>query len=628
MITEVIKIQADLKNATKEIEKLNESIVDLQKEQKTQSENAIKQAKEQQKAQEKTNSILKKTANGFKGIGLAMKAAGFALIMKAVGKLTEALMRNQEIADTVNIVFTSISLIFKQVADVLKDVFERVSEATGGFDALRKVLGGAFSLAINTIVLAIQGIVLGVQKAQLAWEDSFLGGKDPEKIKELQANIDETRDKIGATTDRIKQAGSDIAQNFVEAVTEVGTLAVGVAEGTAKAIQDINLSTVVENAKSLVELRNNYELLALEQERLRQQAEQEAETFRTIRDDSTKSIEDRILANEEFIKANERAVEAEKEALQNRINAIQQTIELEGENVELKNQLFSLNTELEAIELKRTQIEKENKIAGNALQVEKNNLLQTELQAQNELEIMNNRFSAELEKNEIKRLEMLRSALEQEKLIELERLQNKIDTAEAGTQARVDAEVEYNRRKAELQNESDALDQQIKDAESAREIAVTDLKLQLASDGLGAIMGFAKQGSKFAKGLAVAQATMDTYKAVNGIFANAAANPSTILFPAYPYIQSGIALVKGLATVKNILKTPEVATSVTAGGGGGQPVSPVAPAFNVVGASDTNQLANVLAEQKKEPTRAYVVANDVTTAQSLERNIVGNASIG
>lgn len=52
-----------------------------------------------------------------------------------------------------------------------------------------------------------------------------------------------------------------------------------------------------------------------------------------------------------------------------------------------------------------------------------------------------------------------------------------------------------------------------------------------------------------------------------------------------------------------------------------------APAFNVVGVSGTNQLANAIAGQQAKPQRAYVVANDVTTAQGLDRNIVEGASI-
>jgi len=55
--------------------------------------------------------------------------------------------------------------------------------------------------------------------------------------------------------------------------------------------------------------------------------------------------------------------------------------------------------------------------------------------------------------------------------------------------------------------------------------------------------------------------------------------------------------------------------------------APQAPAFNVVGASGMNQLAEGIAGAQARPQRAYVVANDVTTAQGMDRNIVEGASI-
>lgn len=51
-----------------------------------------------------------------------------------------------------------------------------------------------------------------------------------------------------------------------------------------------------------------------------------------------------------------------------------------------------------------------------------------------------------------------------------------------------------------------------------------------------------------------------------------------------------------------------------------------APSFNVVGTSGQNQIAQSLGNQA--PVKAYVVSNDVTTAQSLDRNIVNTATIG
>ena len=52
-----------------------------------------------------------------------------------------------------------------------------------------------------------------------------------------------------------------------------------------------------------------------------------------------------------------------------------------------------------------------------------------------------------------------------------------------------------------------------------------------------------------------------------------------------------------------------------------------APIFNIVGTTGANQIADVFASQNQSPMRAYVVANDITTAQSLQRNIIEGAGI-
>jgi hypothetical protein len=70
-----------------------------------------------------------------------------------------------------------------------------------------------------------------------------------------------------------------------------------------------------------------------------------------------------------------------------------------------------------------------------------------------------------------------------------------------------------------------------------------------------------------------------------------------------------------------------------AGAGGSIPsiqapsIAASSPSFNIVGQGGTNQLADTLSGQGKKPIKAYVVSSDVTTAQSMERNIVSSASI-
>ena len=85
-------------------------------------------------------------------------------------------------------------------------------------------------------------------------------------------------------------------------------------------------------------------------------------------------------------------------------------------------------------------------------------------------------------------------------------------------------------------------------------------------------------------------------------------------------------------------------TNPKSAGGGGSPSTPsyssrsaaeptppmtsIPPEFNTVGASGTNQLADAIGGQSQQPIQTFVVANDVTTSQSLERNIVTGATIG
>ena len=113
----------------------------------------------------------------------------------------------------------------------------------------------------------------------------------------------------------------------------------------------------------------------------------------------------------------------------------------------------------------------------------------------------------------------------------------------------------------------------------------------------------------------------------------------------YALLPGGLALAKAEKTLNNIslglgiagsvLATSSALKALKAGGSvsspsvsTSEPTAPQAPAFNIVGQSTTDQLADVIAGQAGQPTRAYVVSNDVSTAQELDRNIIQGASIG
>ena len=632
MTEETIKISADVKDAQKKIDLLTEAVVELTQANKEAQEQMNDTAQGTAKEQGRLTKAITGVGKSFKGVGLAMKAAGFAIIMKLVDQLGEAFMSNQKIVDLTSEAFETVSIILKQVADIFFDVFDKVSEATGGFDALKKLLGGALTIAINSIVITIQGIVWGIQKAQLEWADSFLGGGSDAEIAQLKKNLEETEDAIGATADRIAQAGSEIADNFVEAVGEIGSLAQGIAEGVALAVETIDVAQANADAKRLVASKRNFELLSLQQQRLVEEYDLAAEKQRQIRDDETIAISDRIKANEELGKVLDKQSEAEKATVQLRINAIQQEINLKGTSIELTNELYSLNTELAAVEAKVIGFKSEQLTNTNGLLKEQQELTGSQIETETRLALERARFDAERETNELRRLENLKIVLEQEQEIELERLQGKIDIYALGTQARIDAENEYKERKQALDLEIASNEDAINKEKSKNEIKWSELtekeKLSIISDGFSNLASILGEESAAGKAAAIAAATIDTYSSATASYSSLAGIP--VIGPALGAAAAGAAIVSGLATVKQILATKTPGNkSVSASAPSAPPIPTISqPAsFNVVGVGGSSQLASAIGQQEQQPVQAYVVSNDVTSAQGLQRNIVEAASI-
>lgn len=639
-VEETIKIQADVKDAVKKISDLTKAVEDLTKqneEQQKQLESSMKSstkaAKEQAGAINKIKKSVDKARKGFKGFGLVLKGLGFGILIKLGAKMFDMFQQNQQVVEIFNGVAETLSIILKQIVDIMTPIIQRINEATGGFDALQKVLGGALSIAVNSIVLGFQLVAAGIKNAQIAWEKSWFGGNDPERIKELQGELGEIKESIGETTDRISDAGKQIGENFIEAVGEVGTAAQGIVEGMSEVVEKVDVQTAMAQGKALARTAKNFELAALQQQRLKEEYDRSAEELRQIRDDESISIEERIEANEKLGDVLNDQIKAEKATVQARIDAIQEEIDLKGESAERTNELYALNTELAAIDAKVAGFKSEQLVNQNALIKEQNELKQSQLETDTTLNLQQARFLVEQETNEMKRLEMLRVVLEQEKEIELERLQSKIDTYALGTQARIDAENEFAVRKQELDQEIASNENAINALKSKNEIDWANLteeeKMQIVSQGFKNLASVLGEESAAGKAAAIAGATIDTYQSATASYKSLAGIP--VIGPALGAAAAGAAIASGIATVKKITatKTPggkgSAAPSISAPGRQATPSTP--PAFNVVGASGANQLADVIAESEKKPVKAFVVSNDVSTAQELDRNIVEGASI-
>ena len=188
----------------------------------------------------------------------------------------------------------------------------------------------------------------------------------------------------------------------------------------------------------------------------------------------------------------------------------------------------------------------------------------------------------------------------------------------------------YATEEDKIREEQKAKDDKAAEDTKIRERAVANAKLDIAQNTIALIGEIAGKGSKVGKALALAQATISGYQGVQNAYTTAAASPITIGFPAYPYIQAGLAGAFSLLQIKKIMSTdPSGSSSPNLGGGGaGGGGGATPPSFNVVGNTGVNQLAGVIGNKEAAPVQAYVVANNVTTAQSLDRNIIASATLG
>jgi hypothetical protein len=166
-------------------------------------------------------------------------------------------------------------------------------------------------------------------------------------------------------------------------------------------------------------------------------------------------------------------------------------------------------------------------------------------------------------------------------------------------------------------------------------------KLQMASSALSILQDAtslftarnekdARTQFKINKALSLSSAVVNTALAVTAAL-TAGGNPIK-LATGMQFVEAGIAAASGAVSIAKISATQFTASggsssggggSTTSGGGGGNNAQIQAPSFNIVGNNGLNQLSQL----KQAPVQAYVVSGAMSTAQSLDRNRVRNATL-
>ena len=590
-----IDVVANTKKASQEIKDLKKQI-----------ENLSKEVVDSNKKTEDAINALKKTtdeaAGGIKGMGLAIKAAGVGLFLKVLEGLTELFMTNQAVVDASATAFKALEIAFNDlfklvtsnvgpITDYFKKIFDDPQKAVADLGkAIKENMIERFNSAIE--VLGYLGTAIK-KVFEGDWDGAIEAASNAGKeFTDVLTGVDDSFDKT------------------VELVKEVAVATADYATSTLKA------------ADASVQLAKQAELAEVQNVGLLEMYDRQAEQQRQIRDEERNTITERIEANEKLKALLELQNTQMLENARISERQAQAAFDLNGSQ-ENAIALQTAKNEVLAVQATTEGFISEQKANDLALTKEAQELDQVVEDGKILRRQEERAWNAERQMGEFMRITALQEATVLEIAEETTRLEAKKALYKEGTQAFADANEELLNYQAESNRKIAELD----DMSAAAKIDIAKSTL----DSLANIFG---KESKAGKAAAIASTTITTLQSSISAFNSLAGIP--VVGPVLGGIAAASAIATGFRTIKEIKGTKLPTINGVGGGdvGGGSTPSvpnfqaPSIPAdFNVVGTTGTNQLADAIGGQTQAPVKAYVVSGDVTTSQSLDRNIVESATL-
>ena len=568
--TIVIDVQTD--KAVKNIDKLNDSVKETGKETKNTSADIDRVTGGAATKFKGLTSTVGGVIKSFKSLRVAIIASGIGALVLAVVAVGQAFTRSEEGQNKFAKIMAVIGSVTDNLLDLLADlgesiisVFEDPKQALIDFKkAFIQNITNRFDSAIKTL--------------------GFLGSAIKKVFK---------GDFKGAMEDA-KSAGS----SYIDTLTGVNDT-LGKTAAAVKGLKD----ELVEEGKIAAQIADN-----------------RAKADKIER----KNIVDRANANQKISELRFKAEQRDKFSAAERVKFLKEASALEEETT---------NKEIEAAKLRFEAKKLENQLTK----------------------------STKEDKDEEARLEAQLIALTTAKLNLQKRLQTSITTFQNEQKAQEAAELKEQEEAlaAEQKKSDDAIEAKRKENEAIK--ALNDKKLQdeiaqtkaeednrqkqyaVVGNAIGNLQNIFAAFGKESKALAIAGIVVEQVASISKIISNTgianakavAASPLTFgqPFVGINSVSAGLSIagsvagaVKAISDLKSNKKSPSSA-SASSGVRSAAPRAPQAASFNLVGQGGTNQLAEAIGSQSQQPVRAYVVSNDVTTAQSLDRNIVESASL-
>jgi hypothetical protein len=654
-------IEVDDKGSAKVVDKLADGLNDVKKA----GGKAADGIQETTQAAEKGEGAFKKLGSTIKG-GL-----GIGLVIGALDTLKNGLMENQKVQDLMNQAMVVFQGVINGVIEVLDPLFKALmlafqSPKQAWDDLMASFETGANWIKENLIDFVFNKFIqwandaqIGILKLRKTWNEWT---KDTEEAKKIQEEINALQDE----NNKLNEENAKKVQNIQKVVSSVK-------EGVVSAFNTIAKSTkkAFDNKDVLANAEFNINKLSVLYTGIVEKYDLMSEKQRQIRDDETKTIDERIKANEELAKILDEGAEKEKSNIQARIGLLQMQQNLLGVNKDRQLEILSLQQELTGVDAKYAGLKSEQLTNINSLEKEGIELKRAEAEGTIEANAIIAQSNADLLAETLEGFDARKKAIDEEYKSRLELLDTEISQLKEGTQAYVDAvnekkvldaqyaadskalskEVADYKKEKEAQVREDAIDSlnKIMDVskafldnsnaqldkdyekriENLKQLGYTEEQISEMRDAeLQKIDDRARRNFEIAKNINYAQTLLSAIQGTQEAYTAANKSPITAIFPAYPYIQAAAAAAFGAAQLQQISQSDyqsKLNPSVGSGASGGFS----GPSVGIVSGqmNQTNQLQAQLNSQMSRPTRAYVVGQNVTSQQSLDRHIAQNATL-
>ena len=625
------KINVQTKGATKEVDGLNKSIKktgDSSKETQN-SLNTLTGGAVSRFSALKTNVL--GVVKSFKSLRVAIIASGIGALVLAVVALGQAFTRSEAGQNKFAKILGVIGSITGNLLDLLADLGEKLISV---FTNPKEAIMSFVKLIRDNVVNRFEGLLELIPKLGKAINLLFKG-QFSEAGKVATNAVGKVVLGVEDVVEKTQQA-TEATKDFIKELEREANTAAEIADKRAKA-DKIERANTVERAKADREIAD-----------LRFKAEQ--------RDLFTAT--ERIKFLEDASALEEKITNQEIEAARLRFEAKSQENKLTKSTTEDLNEQAQLEAQLIGLETSKLRLQKRLQTSITTFRNEEKALRDA---ARKEKEEEANEEIENLRKVEAERNKQLQKQIQEEESVSefLTRKRNTDFENELLTlMQQYDKRFELARNNAELEKqleEQQAIDLQaltdkhnkiaedkqkvIDDKKIADERQLQQQKVQMASEALGAISqlvtAFAgkdeeaqRRAFNINKAISIGQAIIST---AQGIIAQLAVPQDALT--GLNFVKAGIVAATGAAQVATISQTKFQAQGGSSpsspsatGAAGGTGIGSQAPAFNVVGQSGFNQVAQALGQQNSTPIKAFVVSGDVTSAQALENNIIDTAT--